>query len=155
MTSCGVVPAQITNCVPVGVQVLQLQSAATQPPSQPLDYKSGIEAMILAILQQTDVSLAAQQAQLLALQADYLSAQDNSAARAGLTSLYAAYLAEALVGNSSLTSAIQSIMRHLNSSSSLLPVSMHNQPLQRVSLCHCAKLSDDFESTSKLFRSVN
>ena len=39
-------------CAPQ-LHVLQLQSASTSPQSQAVDYESGIEATILAILQQT------------------------------------------------------------------------------------------------------
>ena len=104
------------------LQVLQLQSATTQPQSQPVDYTAGIEAMVLAILQQTDASLTAQQAQVVAMQIDFLNAQDSSASHAQLTKLYSAYLDEALAQNSNLSSIIQSRLLHLNSSSSLLPV---------------------------------
>ena len=94
----------------------------TQPQSQPVDYRSGVEAMVLAILQQTQLSLNRQQVQILALQIDFLSAQDSSALSAQWTALYAAYLADALADNSNLTSTIQSHMLHLSSSESLLPV---------------------------------
>ena len=103
--------------------MLQLQSATTQPQSEPVDYQAGIEAMVLAILQQTNVTIIAQQAQMVAMQIEYLGAQDSSASYAQLTSLYSAYLAEALAMNSNLSSIIQSNILHLNSSSSLLPVS--------------------------------
>lgn len=105
------------------MQVLQLQSATTQPQSQPVDYQAGIEAMVLAILQQTNVTIIAQQAEMVAMQIEYLGAQDSSASYARLTELYSAYLAEALAMNSNLSSIIQSDILHLNSSSSLLPVS--------------------------------
>ena len=103
--------------------MLQLQSTTTQPQSQPVDYRSGVEAMVLAILQQTQLSLNRQQAEMLALQMDFLNAQDSSALFAQWTALYAAYLADALADNSNLTLTIQSHMLHLSSSESLLPVS--------------------------------
>lgn len=105
-------------------QVLQLQSATTQPQSKPVDYPSGIEAMILAILQQTNVTQVAQQAQLVAMQIELLNAMDSSATYAQLTSLYSAYLAEALAANSNLTALINSEILKGNSSTSLLPVSL-------------------------------
>ena len=95
-----------------------------QPQSQPVDYTSGIEAMILAILQQTEASLTAQQAQMLALQLDFLNAHDSSAAYAQLTELYAAYLADALAADANLALTIHSQILHENTSSSLLPVSL-------------------------------
>ena len=107
----------------VGLQVLQLQSATTQPQSQPVDYTAGIEAMVLAILQQTNVSCIAQQAQMVAMQIEYLNAQDSSASYTQLTALYSAYLAEALAQNTNLSSIVQNKILHLNSLSSLLPVS--------------------------------
>lgn len=88
-----------------------------------MDYKSGIEAMILAILQQTERSLSAQQAQMLALQLGFLNAHASSASIDNLITLYAAFLAEALAANANLTLAIESGILHLNSSESLLPVS--------------------------------
>ena len=121
-------PAEQSVCV----QVLQLQSATTQPQSQPVDYQAGIEAMVLAILQQTNVTLVAQQAQLVAMQIEYMNAQDSSAADADVTKLYAAYLAEALAMYSNLTLAIESDILHLSSSSSLLPVSCSSRHLEHV-----------------------
>ena len=100
-----------------------MQTATTQPQSQPVDYGAGIEAIVLAILQQTNISLIAQQAQMVAMQVEYLNAQDGSASYAQLTQLYSVYLAEALAINANLSSLIESKLLHLNSSSSLLPVS--------------------------------
>lgn len=79
--------------------------------------------MILAILQQTNLTVIAQQAQVLALQIEYLNAQDSSASYTQLTKLYAEYLAEALAANANLSSIVRSNILHLNSTSSLLPVS--------------------------------
>lgn len=78
--------------------------------------------MILAILQQTDAKLMAQQAEALALQTAFLNAHDGSATFADLTTLYAAYLAEALARNANLSLAVRSNILHLNSTKSLLPV---------------------------------
>ena len=102
--------------------MLQLQSATTQPQSQPVDYKAGIEAMVLAILQQTNASLLAQQAKMVAMQLEYLNAHDSSASRSQLTQLYSVYLSEALAANSNLSAVVQSSLLHLTSTSSLLPV---------------------------------
>ena len=78
--------------------------------------------MVLAILQQTNVSLLAQQAQLVIMYTDFLSAHDSSASYSQLIQLYSAYLAEALAANSDLSVTVQSMILHLNTSSSLLPV---------------------------------
>ena len=85
--------------------------------------------MVLAILQQTNVTLIAQQAQMVAMRITYLNAHDSSAADADVTKLYAAYLAEALAMYSNLTLTIDSDILHLNSSSSLLPVSCSSRHL--------------------------
>ena len=106
----------------------------TQPQSQPVDYRSGVEAMVLAILQQTQLSLNRQQAQMLALQIDFLNAQDSSALFAQWTALYAGYLADALADNSNLMLTIQSQLLDLSSSDSLLPVSLYSQSLCPVSV---------------------
>lgn len=100
-----------------------MQSAAIQPQSQPVDFQAGLEAMILAILQQTSASLKAQQAQMLGMQADYVNAQDRSVSSSQMTSLYAAYLADALAANSNLTLAVKTQLLHISSSPSPLPVS--------------------------------
>ena len=60
---------------------------------------------------------------MVAMQVEYLNAQDRSASYAQLTQLYSVYLAEALAINANLSSLIESKLLHLNSSSSLLPVS--------------------------------
>lgn len=80
--------------------------------------------MVLAILQQTRHSLTAQQAEVFSLQTAFLNSHDSSALHAQWTSLYAAYLAEALAANSQLSLTIQTHLLHLNSTKSLLPVSM-------------------------------
>ena len=105
------------------MQVLQLQSATTQPQSQAVDYQAGIEAMVLAILQQTNASLAAQQAQAVAMQLEYLNAHDTSASQSQLTQQYSAYLTQALAVNANLSLVVKSSILHLSSTSSLLPVS--------------------------------
>ena len=78
--------------------------------------------MILAIVQQTESSLGAQQAQMLALQLEFLNAHDTSASFADLVTLYAAYLADALAAEANLTALIQTRVGHFNYSRSLLPV---------------------------------
>lgn len=105
--------------------MLQLQSATTQPQTEPVDYKAGIEAMVLAILLQTNASQVAQQAQMLALQVELLNAQDSSASDAQLTQLYSLFLSEALGASANLSTVVQSRILHLTSASSLLPVGSH------------------------------
>lgn len=95
--------------------------------------------MVLAILQQTNATLVAQQAQMVALQLEFLNAQDSSASYAQLTKLYAAYLADALAANANLSSIVRSDILHFNGSSSLLPVS-HGYTSRHSSTCHSYKL---------------
>lgn len=87
--------------------------------------------MVLAILQQTRTSLDAQQEQMLTMQTAFLSDHDSSAVFAQWTSLYAAYLAEALAANSGLRLTVQTHLLHLNSSKTLLPVSRHSLPFAK------------------------
>ncbi len=102
-------------------QVLQLQSASTSPESQPVDYESGIEAMILAILQQTTYS---QQVQLSDLNSLALLATQANVVTAGqLLSAYSVYLSQALAASANLSAAIESGLLNDTASSSLLPVS--------------------------------
>ena len=88
-----------------------------------MDYQAGIEAMVLAILQQTNASLAAQQAQAVAMQLEYMNAHDTSASQSQLTQQYSAYLTQALAVNANLSTVVKSDILHLSSTSSLLPVS--------------------------------
>ena len=78
--------------------------------------------MVLAIVQQTNMSLLAQQVQVLAMQLEYLNAHDTSASQAQLTQLYEAFLSEALAAYSNISVLVQSDILHLSSTSSLLPV---------------------------------
>ena len=101
------------------VQVLQLQSASTSPKSQSIDYESGIEAMVLAILLQTNYSQETELAELsdLTLQ----MTQDDLVAYGFLLTAYNAYLADALAANSNLTDNIRTSLLNI-STSSVLPV---------------------------------
>ena len=102
------------------VQVLQLQSTSATPQSQPVDYESGIEAMILAILQQSNYS---QQIELASLAAVALqTTQDDLVADKLLLTAYARYLAAALAANTNHTSLIETRLLNI-SSTSVLPVS--------------------------------
>ena len=85
-----------------------------------MDYESGIEAMILAILQQTTYS---QQVELAELTDVVLqTTQDDVVANALLLTAYANYLAAALAQNADVTSIIQTSL--LNTTiTSILPVS--------------------------------
>ena len=102
------------------LQVLQLQSASTSPQSQAVDYESGIEAMILAILQQTTYS---QQLQLADLNSLSLVTTQAAVVTAGqLLSAYSAYLTQALATSANLSAAIGIDLLNETASSSLLPV---------------------------------
>ena len=105
---------------PYALQVLQLQSASTTPQSQPVDYESGIEAMILAILQQTTYS---QQVQLADLNSLSLVTTQAAVVTAGqLLSAYSVYLSQALATSANLSAAVGSNLLNETASSSLLPV---------------------------------
>ena len=105
---------------PYALQVLQLQSASTTPQSQPVDYESGIEAMILAILQQTTYS---QQVQLADLNSLSLVTIQAAVVTAGqLLSAYSVYLSQALATSANLSAAVGSNLLNETASSSLLPV---------------------------------
>ena len=107
---------------PYALQVLQLQSASTTPQSQPVDYESGIEAMILAILQQTTYS---QQVQLADLNSLSLVTTQAAVVTAGqLLSAYSVYLSQALSTSANLSAAIGSNLLNDTASSSLLPVGL-------------------------------
>ncbi len=102
------------------VQVLQLQSATTSPQSSPIDYESGIEAMVLAILQQTNFSQQIELAELADLSLQIT--QDDLVADALLLTAYNAYLADALAANANLTDIIETSLLNLTTTS-ILPVS--------------------------------
>ena len=98
------------------MQVLQLQTTSASPQSPPVDHQSGIEAMVLAILQQTNVS---QQSELgdtagLALQLP----QDDSVQQGLLLNAYSGFLADALASNAMVQLRLSS-----SSTPSLIPVS--------------------------------
>ena len=101
-------------------QVLQLQSALTSPQSQPVDYEAGVEAMILAILQQTTYS---QQIELAELTDVVLqTSQDDIVTNGLLLTAYANYLAAALAENADVTSIIETSLLNITTTS-ILPVS--------------------------------
>ena len=87
-----------------------------------MDYRSGIEAMVLAILQQTNQTLITQQHQAMALETEYLSAHGAPVSFADVIALYAAYLADALAMNANMSLTVQTNLLHLNLTSPLLPV---------------------------------
>ena len=85
-----------------------------------MDYASGIEAMILAILQQTTYS---QQIELAELTDVVLqTTQDDIVANGLLLTAYADYLAAALAENADVTSIIQTSLLNITTTS-ILPVS--------------------------------
>lgn len=85
-----------------------------------MDYESGIEAMILAILQQTTYS---QQIELAELTDVVLqTTQDDIVANGLLLTAYADYLAAALAENADVTSIIQTSLLNITTTS-ILPVS--------------------------------
>ena len=85
-----------------------------------MDYESGIEAMILAILQQTTYSQQIELAELthVALQ----TTQDDIVANGLLLTAYANYLAAALAENADVASIIQTSLLNITTTS-ILPVS--------------------------------
>ena len=117
----SLISASLTQLVVL--RCCSLQSATTQAQSQPVDYQAGMEAMVLAIWQQTNASLAAQQAQAVALQLEDANAHDTFASQSQQTQQYSAYLAQALAVNTNLSLVGKSSILHLSSTSSLLPVS--------------------------------
>ena len=129
MNDCSHQPGMPVWCC---LQVLQLQSASTSPESQPVDYESGIEAMILAILQQTNYS---QQTELADLSSVALQiTQDDLVADNFLVTAYSNYLAAALAANANLTSLVETSLLKI-SSTSVLPVS--DAMLSTCLLVHC------------------
>ena len=129
MHDCSHQPGMTVWCC---LQVLQLQSASSSPESQPVDYESGIEAMILAILQQTNYS---QQTELADLSSVALQiTQDDLVADNFLVTAYSNYLAAALAANANLTSLVETSLLNI-SSTSVLPVS--DAMLSTCLLVHC------------------
>ena len=99
------------------VQVLQLQSTSSSQQSPPVDHRSGIEAMVLAILQQANSS---QQSELgdmagLALQ----PSQDNTIQRGLLLKAYSNLLADALAANAVVPASLGNV-----SAPSIIPASL-------------------------------
>lgn len=108
-----------THCF--AIQVLQLQSATTASSSQPVDYQAGIEAMVLAILQQTNYSQQTGLAELGPL--SVLTSQDQAVQDALLLTAYSTYLSSALDANANLTATVETSLLNMTFSSSVLPVS--------------------------------
>lgn len=86
-----------------------------------MDYDAGIEAMTLAILQQTSYSQQVQSAELGSL--SLLMTQANTVADGQLLAAYSDYLEDALTANTNLTAVVQSDLLNDTAVSSLLPVS--------------------------------
>ena len=101
-------------------QVLQLQAASTSPQSQAVDYDTGIEAMVLAILQQTTYSQEIQLADVATL--SLLTSQDDAVADGVLLNAYSVYLADALAAIANLTALIDTSLLNATSALSVLPV---------------------------------
>ena len=99
-----------------------------------MDYESGIEAMILAILQQTTYSQTIELAELtdVVLQ----TTQDDIVANGLLLTAYANYLTAALAETADVTSIIETSLINMTSTS-ILPV------------------SDDLMTLQELYRSVS
>ena len=106
----------IVNSSVMSVQVLRLQSSSASPDSPPVDHASGIEAMILAILQQANYS---QHAQLDTLAKVVLQlVQDDSVEEGLLLDALAKLLADAQTSNAVVQARLGS-----GAAPSLLPVS--------------------------------
>lgn len=100
----------------MSVQVLRLQSSSASPDSPPVDHASGIEAMILAILQQANYS---QHAQLDTLAQVVLQlVQDDSVEEGLLLDALAKLLADAQTSNAVVQARLGS-----GAAPSLVPVS--------------------------------
>ena len=102
------------------VQVLQAQSAASSQQSQAVDYQAGIEAMVLAILQQTNYSQHVMLATLASL--SVLTSQDQAVRDALQLAAYSAYLNDALDANANFALTVETSLLNMTSSWSLLPV---------------------------------
>ena len=103
--------------------MLQLQSASAASQSQAVDYQSGIEAMVLAILQQSNVS---QQAELAAASNLTMpNAQSYWVLEGARLKAYNTYLDDALAANSNLTNKIETALLNSSQSASVLPVSRY------------------------------
>ena len=116
--------AGVSNLIPlhvnsfsIHVQVMQLQTTSASPQSPPVDYGSGTEAMVLAILQQADYSLLSELVDMAGL-ALHLS-QDQSVQDGLLLNAYSSFLADALASNVMLETSLQ----RSTSAASLIPAS--------------------------------
>ena len=103
------------------MQVLQLQSATSVKQSQEVDYESGMEAMVLAILKQTNNP---KQVDLATMSNLSMTADQAFWVREGvLIAAYNDYLTEALAANSNLTLSVDSGLLNISQPFSILPVS--------------------------------
>lgn len=116
--------AGVSNLIPlhansfsIHVQVMQLQTTSASPQSPPVDYGSGTEAMVLAILQQADYSLLSELVDMAGL-ALHLS-QDELVQHGLLLNAYSSFLADALASNAMLETSLQ----RRTSAASLIPAS--------------------------------
>lgn len=102
--------------VSLSVQVLQLQSTSASQQSPPVDHKSGIEAMVLAILQQANSSQHSELGDMagLALQ----PSQDITIQRGLLLKAYSDLLADALAANAVVPASLGNV-----SAPSIIPAS--------------------------------
>ena len=121
----------------LAVQVLQLQSATTSPRSEPVDYEAGIEAMLLAILQQTNTSQQAGLAELAPLA--LLTSQNDAVQDSLLLAAFSDYLNGAMAANANLTATVETSLLNISSTSSVLPVSriVVMNSLVFVMMLHC------------------
>lgn len=104
-----------------------MQSAASSQQSPAVDYQAGVEAMVLAILQQTNYSQHAMLATLASL--SVLTSQDRAVQDALQLAAYSAYLDDALNANANLTLTVETML-NITSTRSLLPVR------QQASTCY-------------------
>lgn len=114
------------------IQVLQVQSAASSQQSQAVDYQAGIEAMVLAVLQQTKYSQHVMLATLASL--SVLTSQDWAVQDALRLAAYSAYLNDALDARANLTLTVKTSLLNMTSSRSLLPV--RRQASTCKTMCH-------------------
>ena len=107
----------VTHSSSMHVQVLRLQSTSASPSSPPVDHASGIEAMVLAILQQASYS---QQSQLGTMAKVALQlVQDDTAQEGLLLDALAKFLADAHTSNA----MVQARLGGSTSAPSLIPAS--------------------------------
>ncbi len=115
-----------TNLRAVHVQVVQLHCTSASAQSPTVDYESGMEAMVLAILQQTNYS---QQSELADVAGLALQLSQNGMVEQGvLLNAYSGFLTDALASNVKVQGSLGD-----TSMPSLLPASgllaMHMQIL--------------------------